>query len=312
MILSDADLQLWLGHAAQDPYGEPLGTIAAILRDDSGAPAWLLLMREGDSEGSVAPLADATPTGNQLRVAATAQLVAGAPRMAPASAMDTERQQRAMAHYGLDAAGKGASDSQPAGGQRGAAARGGDDRAIGATGAIDSQQRGQIVARLRAAHAMEQASLKLLAAMRRRVRDEELVHDFALHHKQTNAHAERVRERLDEMEAAGARPLDWLAKTAAYVKAQRGRLRSEPEPHDVRSAYEFERREIAAYDGLERLTAQAADEATRAMARAIRADEIAMAATLRASRLWAGPGARRGRPSPVDAPRELDEQAPRS
>ena len=55
---------------------------------------------------------------------------------------------------------------------------------------------------------------------------------------------------------------------------------------DVRSAYEFEQREIAAYEQLERLASAAGDSRTAQACRANSLDEVAMAATLLNSRLW--------------------------
>jgi ferritin-like metal-binding protein YciE len=137
-----------------------------------------------------------------------------------------------------------------------------------------------VVAGLRAAHAMEQASLKQLAAMRWRAEDQELVHDIVLHHKETNRHAERIRERLDELGAWRARPLDWAGKAWAYLRSQPPRLLHDAEPHDVRAAHAFELREIETYEGLERKAAEAGDERTAELCREICADEVAMASGL--------------------------------
>ena len=161
------------------------------------------------------------------------------------------------------------------------------------------EQRTAIVQALRAAHAMEQASLKLLAAMRWRMEDEELVHDVALHHKATNAHAERLRVRLDELGASRMRSLERVAKLVASVRAQLDRTHSRPDPGDLKQAHAFELAEADTYERLERLAQDAGDERTAELARALRADEVAMAMTIERSRLWRGPA-----PEPVpEAPR---------
>ena len=133
---------------------------------------------------------------------------------------------------------------------------------------------------------MEQASLRLLAAMRWRIRDDELVHDVALHHRETCGHAERLRVRLAELDASRGRPLEWAARAVASVQAQFGRLRSHPDPADLRQAHAFEQDEAAAYERLDQLAREAGDAQTAALARAIRADELAMVMTLEGSRLW--------------------------
>jgi ferritin-like metal-binding protein YciE len=310
VILSGAQLASWVGHAAQDPYGEPLGILAEVLRDrQTGAPEWLLLVADGEKAGQLAPAARVAPTGRQLRVAATAAQVQGAPRVAVGSEIDLELKRRAAQHYRLRLDDTLSSSGRLREGS-GAPHRTPPPRK--GSEAIAPARRVEIATSLREAHAMEQASLKLLAAMRGRMADEELVHDVALHHRATSEHAQRVRARLAELDATPAKALDWLAEIAASAKAKLGSLRSESDPHDLRAAAEFEQREIDAYDRLERLALSADDHVTAGICRAIRADELAMLHTLRASSLWADPGARREQPSPFQAPRELAELAPRS
>jgi ferritin-like metal-binding protein YciE len=310
MMLASVDesaYTTWAGLQAQDPFGEPLGTIIETLRDRAtGAPEWLLI--EGDDgKPRLAPLPRALLTGRKVRVAATADAVRSAPELERGMDLDLERKQLAAEHYGLELDTDHSSSGQlrAPSTQRGESERA-EERSPSAS------QRQAIVARLAAAHAMEQASLKLLAAMRRRVEDEELVHDLALHHRATRRHAERVRLRLDALGSPRARPLDRAAKTWAAAQAQLGRLRSTPEPYDLRSAYEFEQREIAAYEELERLAASVGDTATSEACRANRLDEIAFAAVLQNSRLWRDPGLRRGESSSFEAPTAEQQIAPRS
>jgi ferritin-like metal-binding protein YciE len=303
----------WIGRESQDPYGEPLGTVLEILRDRStGAPEWLLLADGDDREGRLAPIMGALPTGRKIRVAATASDVRAAPRLALGEELALQGKREAAQHYGLRVEMQESASGRLT--EPGSGGRGASEQTVGAATetALGETQRRAIAARLAAAHAMEQASLKLLAAMRWRVRDEELVHDLALHHRDTRRHAEVVRARLDALGSPRLRPLDWLAKLTAYMRAQIGRLRSVPEAADLRAARDFERREIAAYEELERVAAQAGDELTCAAARAIRADEQAMVTTIEHSRLWRDPGLSRGQDSPFEAPHDLQDIAPRS
>jgi ferritin-like metal-binding protein YciE len=305
MLITTAAAQAWLGRPAMDPYGEPVGTVAEIRSDSTtGVPEWLALSGAADGTAHIVPIAGAVESGRQIRVVPTAEQIRVAPLVELGADTDVEAERVAAEHYGLHL-----------------------DKAFSSTGLLrasepvtatipgeprSSTRRKELIDGLRAAHAMEQASLRLLAAMRWRDRDEELVHDLALHHKATNDHAEAVRVRLDELEASRARPLDWLAKATAYFEAQRGRLRSAPDAFDIAEAYAFERREVDAYGALADRATALGDERTAALCETIRADEVAMAITLRNHRLHADPGARRGEQSPFAAPAELVEAAPRS
>jgi len=290
-VLTIEDVRTWFGRVAQDPYGEALGTIAGALHDaETGTPEWIVVSLDGDaSEGVLVPAGGALPTGQRIRVVPVSDAVRAAPRVHVGDNLDVEAKRRAAAHYGLaldrDASSTGALRDADAM-RSGAVAEPPPDAAPPAGSA---EQRTAIVQALRAAHAMEQASLKLLAAMRWRMEDEELVHDVALHHKRTSDHAEQLRVRLDELDAPRLRPLDWGGKLVAYVQAQLGRAQSQPDPGDLKQAHAFELAEAKTYERLERLALDAGDERTAELARALRADEVAMAMTIERSRLWRGP-----------------------
>jgi ferritin-like metal-binding protein YciE len=304
----------WAGRTVQDPYGETLGQIVGAMFDRAtGAPEWLIVAAGGsDGSGALVPVAGACPTGKRIRVVATAERVRSAPQAKHGEDLDVERKRRAAEHYGL----KLDTAASPTGQLRRREAMQAPAVAEPAAPAplarASPEQRRRVVEGLRAAHAIEQASLKLLAAMRWRLEDQALVHAVALHHKETNRHAERVRERLYELEETRMRPFDWAGKTLAYLKAQAGRRRTHPDPHDLRDAHAFEQREISAYEELERLALGAGDERTAKLCRDIRADELAMAIAIERSRLWAQPGPKQGKPSPFSAPEELAEIAPKS
>jgi hypothetical protein len=292
------DVRTWSGRTAQDPYGVPLGTIAGTLHDEeTGSPEWLVISPDdSDAEGVLVPVGGALPTGKRIRVVPIVGVVRAAPRVHVGEDIDVAAKRRAAAHYGLaldsEASGSGQL-REPAALRREAVAE-----PAGATPpAGEPWQRAQILQALQAAHAMEQASLRLLAAMRWRLQDEELVHDVALHHKATNRHAERLRERLDELEAGRGRPFEWAARTVAYVQAQVGRLRSHPDPTDLRQAHALEQGGGGARGGRAPRAGAAAPPPTAALARANRADELAMVMTIEQSRLWPGRNAPSGGPA---------------
>lgn len=305
MLVTAAEMREWIGRKAMDPYGASLGEVAAVFSGEhSGAPEWLVLAEPGSEEGRLAPLAGAVPTGRQIRVVPTADRVSEAPVARLGEEIDPETKSRAAAHYGLELNRRGSPTgivSDPGGLSSGA---------VPPSPGPPPAPSPEVIAGLRAAHAMEQASLKLLDAMRSRARDEELVHDLALHRKATNDHAERIRLRLDELGASRARPADWVAKFLSHLEAQRGRLRSTPEPADLADAIRFEEAEAKAYRGLCELAERSGDAATAELSRAILADEEAMAMTLRNLRLRSDPGLRRGRESPFETPPELADLAP--
>lgn len=306
-MLATADMRDWIGSPAMDPYGRPLGQVSEILADrHSGSPEWLLLSDPQAQEGWLVPVAGAVPSGRHVRVVPTAERVRGAPAFRIGKDLDPATKERAVAHYGLGLERESSPTGiviEPADRSKGAAGR-------SEPGARSHSQ--EVVAGLRAAHAMEQASLRMLNAMRRRARDEELVHDLVLHHKATNDHAERVRARLEELQAGRLRPIDWLAKLASYVEAQGRWLRRTPEPADLLEACRFERAEAKAYRGLCELAERAGDGATATLCEQNLADEVAMAMTLRNFRLRADPGFRRGRESPFETPPDLAAAAPES
>lgn len=286
-MLTRREVSKWAGRTAQDPYGETLGRIAGAMFDrETGSPEWLIVADEGASAGALVPAGGASPTGRRIRVVASGEQVRSAPHAELGSDLDVEEKRRAAQHYGLALD----TDASPSGQLRRRETLQPSTVAERAPSAPFARatpaQRSRIVEGLRAAHAMEQASLKLLAAMRWRMEDQALVHAVVLHHKQTNRHAERVRERLDELDAHRMRPFDWAAKALAYFKAQAGRRHSEPDPHDLRAAHAFERREIAAYEELERTALDAGDGRTARLCRDIRADELAMVSSIERSRLW--------------------------
>jgi len=288
-VLTVEDVRAWTGRVAQDPYGVALGPIAGALHDEqTGSPEWLVLASgDSESEGVLVPVGGALPTGRRIRVVPTADVVRAGPRVHVGEDIDLAAKRRAAAHYGLalddDASGSGQLRDADA-----LTAKTVAEPAKARPPAGSPQQRAAIVQALRAAHAMEQASLRMLAAMRWRIRDEELVHDVALHHRETRGHAERLRERLAELDAGRGRPLELAARSIASVQAQLGRLRRHPDPSDLRHAHAFEQREAAAYARLDRLARHAGDERTATLARGIRADELAMVMTIEQSRLWPG------------------------
>lgn len=333
----------WVGREAQDPWDARLGTIVAVVPDEhGGAPEWLLLATpagagtgvsapvsaataagaSGAGAGVLVPVRGAEPTGARIRVTVPAALLDGAPRLRVGERLAPAGRAAARARYGIGAGGGATVEAvEPPPGARSSragrpAARPPRERPAGEGSpetAVDPARRRALVDALRTLHAHTQAELRELAAIRWRARDEELVHDVALHHKEVDDHAAAIRARLAQL---GARPSwrrDAVARTAAFLAAQPPRLLRHPEARDAVTLLDSERRQAEAWEDVERLAREAGDERTAALADAIAADERAMAARLAANwERWTREGPHAVGASPFAPPAELDEQAPRT
>jgi uncharacterized protein (TIGR02271 family) len=97
-------IRTWQGRAMLDRDGDRIGTIEAIYLDDhTGQPEWVLV-NTGlfGTKSSFVPLAQATPTGNDVRVPYDKQLVKDAPRIDADQHLSEAEEQRLWRHYGLD------------------------------------------------------------------------------------------------------------------------------------------------------------------------------------------------------------------
>jgi ferritin-like metal-binding protein YciE len=309
----------WVGREAQDPWDTQLGTIVAVVPDEhGGAPEWLVVAERvpgasagggapssaavaaasaaggGAADGALVPIRGAEPTGARIRVTASAALVDGAPWLRAGAGLAPAERVAARARYGIGPGGAATVE-------------------LVAPAETDPSRRRALVDALRTLHAGTQGELRELAAMRWRARDEELVHDLALHHKEVNRHAAAIRTRLEQL---GARPSwrrDAIARTAAYLAAQPPRLLRHPEARDALALLDGERRQAQAWEEVERLAREAGDTGTAALADAIAADERAMVARLAANwERWTRVGPHAVGASPFAPPAALDEQAPRT
>ena len=97
-------IRTWQGRTLLDRDGGRIGTIEAIYLDDrTGQPEWVLV-NTGlfGTKSSFVPVAQATPTGNEVRVPYDKQLVKDAPRVDPDGHLSEAEEQRLWRHYGLD------------------------------------------------------------------------------------------------------------------------------------------------------------------------------------------------------------------
>src|SRR5215218_9824555 len=94
----------WQGRTLVDRDGDRIGSIDAIYLDDrTGEPEWALVTTGlFGTKASFVPLAQATPTGDQVRVPYDKQLVKDAPRIDPDQHLSEAEERQLWRHYGLD------------------------------------------------------------------------------------------------------------------------------------------------------------------------------------------------------------------
>jgi ferritin-like metal-binding protein YciE len=141
----------------------------------------------------------------------------------------------------------------------------------------------QLVKYLEDTHALEQHVLKALDSMISTTDAPELLGPLQEHRQQTEAHLQRLEQRL---QAHGAKPTP--VKEAGMIFAALGlglvhQVRDDDSGKHARDGYVAEHLEIAAYEMLQRVAARAGDTETADVARRNLADEEAMAKTIAGS-----------------------------
>jgi len=103
--MPDVDtVRSWQGATMVDRDGDKIGTIESIYVDDqTGQPEWALV-NTGlfGTKSTFVPIAQATPTGDQVQVPYQKQLVKDAPRINPDQHLSESEEQQLWRHYGLD------------------------------------------------------------------------------------------------------------------------------------------------------------------------------------------------------------------
>jgi uncharacterized protein (TIGR02271 family) len=97
-------VRTWEGRTMVDRDGNRIGPIDAIyLEDQTGEPEWALV-NTGlfGTKSSFVPLAQATQTGEEVRVPYDKQLVKDAPRVDPDQHLSEAEERQVWRHYGLD------------------------------------------------------------------------------------------------------------------------------------------------------------------------------------------------------------------
>jgi uncharacterized protein (TIGR02271 family) len=97
-------VRTWEGRTLLDRDGGRIGTIDALYLDDhTGQPEWALV-NTGlfGTKASFVPLAQATQTGEEVRVPYDKRLVKDAPRVDPDQHLSEAEERQLWRHYGLD------------------------------------------------------------------------------------------------------------------------------------------------------------------------------------------------------------------
>jgi ferritin-like metal-binding protein YciE len=126
------------------------------------------------------------------------------------------------------------------------------------------------------AHAMEQNVSRMLDSMISTTDDPEIT-EVLRHHKKTERHEQRLRERLEALGAGTSTRTQAQTIATALMKGAADQVRGDQAGKNARDGYVSEHMEIAAYQLLERLAERAGDAETAEVARQNRADDEAMA-----------------------------------
>jgi ferritin-like metal-binding protein YciE len=127
------------------------------------------------------------------------------------------------------------------------------------------------------AYAMEQNVLRMLDSMIETTDDPQLRSDLEHHRTETEAHADRLKQRLEAHGESPSLVKEAGGVMAALMKGVVDMARSEKAGRNVRDGYATEHMEIASYQLLERVAERAGDAETAAVARQNREQEEAMA-----------------------------------
>jgi len=135
----------------------------------------------------------------------------------------------------------------------------------------------QLVKHIDEAHAMENNVLRMLDGMIETTDDPDIKQKLQRHKAETEAHATRMRERLEAHGESPSMTRQAGGVLGALMKSVVDMTRTEKSGRNARDGYATEAMEIASYQLLERIAQKAGDEETAEAARKNRADEEKMA-----------------------------------
>ena len=142
----------------------------------------------------------------------------------------------------------------------------------------------KLVSYIQNAHALEQASARLLDSVISTTGDAEFREIAEQHKHQTALHEQRLRSRLEAHGAEPSRVKDYAGIGSALVKGLTDQVRNDKPGKNARDAFVTEQFEIAGYEILERVANRAGDTDTARVAKENRSDEEEMAKKI--SKRW--------------------------
>lgn len=147
----------------------------------------------------------------------------------------------------------------------------------------DTSLQEQLVKYLTDAHAIEEQALPQMKAAPRIVDDERLAEIFRVHLEETELQEQRVRERLEALDASPSRLKDVVMKAGGAGFALFAKSQPDSPGKLVAHALSYEHLELASYELLIRVAERAGDGETADVARRNRDEEQAMANRLEES-----------------------------
>lgn len=141
----------------------------------------------------------------------------------------------------------------------------------------ETELKEKVVEYVQDAQSMEQQVLRMLDSMIANTRDPEIRGALERHRAQTEAHDERLRQRLEAMGKSPSAIEQAATAGAAAGKGILDQLRSDKPAKTARDGYMTEHMEIAAYELLERIALRAGDPMTAEVAQRNLRDEEEMA-----------------------------------
>lgn len=147
----------------------------------------------------------------------------------------------------------------------------------------DTSLQEQLVKYLTDAHAIEEQALPQMKAAPRIVNDERLAEIFRVHLEETELQEQRVRERLEALDASPSRLKDVVMKAGGAGFALFAKSQPDSPGKLVAHALSYEHLELASYELLIRVAERAGDGETADVARRNRDEEQAMANRLEES-----------------------------
>ena len=141
----------------------------------------------------------------------------------------------------------------------------------------------QLIKHLDEAHAMEQNVLRMLDAMISTTDDPEILQELEHHKIETEAHAQRMRERLEAHGSSPSTVKQAAGILGALAKMPLDMVRGEKAGRNARDGYATEHMEIASYELLKRIAQRANDHETVSACDLIIEQERTMAETIAAN-----------------------------